>query len=584
MSIKNKLLKLFSNYNLMTQVMLVSGIVIVLLTVMTFIFTRMFIHRYEIMLNSQLSTILEISSDSVQSAVDDMENSSIDVMIDDDFQMWFKSFSHGDAYSYEDFVASSAMNKYILDFVNENSAVKFALLLDDEYRTVVSAMGSNPAWNSSKSQLIKNNMRSGERYKLMAPTEELNELIAVREVVDLSDPTLATEGFLIIGIDINALVGVTNTNLEDYPLSSLIMFEDDVLHTDFETDDEAQCFMEQIISEGADKTETRFEGKRYYRTYKELETPGLKYAVYVLHSDVFGELEQLIDIAIIIFVLMVLMLFYISYRATKRMTRPLSDLSNQMKKVQTGVFEGVEINSEIGTAEINSLAEDFNVMVGKIDTLIQENFLEKMLLQESELKLLQSQINPHFLYNTLESINWMAKSGRTKEISVMVQALSKLFRNAVSNKETAITVKEELDLLWNYIAIQKIRFEDRLEPYVDVEDEFLNYKIPKFILQPLVENSIKYALERYSTTCVIKVYAKRSETGMKLYIEDNGPGIDEAQLERIRTNQPVESKSGIALKNIRRRLEIMYHTDNAMEFESKMGKGTTIIINIPKET
>lgn len=582
MSIKDKLSKILSNHSLMTQVTIVSCIVIAALTLMTFVFMQMFIHRYEIMLNSQLSTILEVSSDSVQSAVDDMEDASIDFMTDDDFQGWFKSFSHEETYSYEDFVASSEMNKYILDFVNNYQAVKFALILDDEYRTVVSAMGSNPEWNDSKNHIVKENIKSGEKYKLIVPTEELNELIAVRKIVDLSDPALTTGGYLIIGIDINALVGVTTANLEDYPLSSLIMFEDDVLHTDFDTADTARDFMNKIISEDAAQTETRFKGERYYRTYKELETPGLKYAVYVLHSDVFGKLEQLINVALIVFIFMVLILLYVNYRATKRMISPLSNLSKQMKKVQTGVFEGVRIDNKIGASEINSLAEDFNVMVEKIDTLIQENYLEKMLLQESELKLLQSQINPHFLYNTLESINWMAKAGRTKEISVMVQALSKLFRNAVNNKDTAITVKEELDLLWNYIAIQKIRFEDRLETYVDVEEKFLDYKIPKFILQPLVENSIKYALERYSTTCIIKVYARSSGAGMKLYIKDNGPGIDEAQLERIRTNQPVESKSGIALKNIRRRLEIMYHTDNAMEFESEAGKGTTIIINIPK--
>lgn len=584
MNIKSKLSKFLSNRSLMTQVTVVSCIVIATLTLMTFVFMHMFMQRYEIMLNSQLSTILDVSSDSVQSAVDDMEDASIDFMINDDFQTWFKNFSHEESYSYEDFVASSEMNKYILDFVNDYQAVKFALILDDEYRTVVSAMGSNPAWSDSKSQIIKDNIKPGERYKLIAPTEELDELVAVRKIVDLSDPTLTTEGLLIIGIDINALVGATTANLEGYPLNSLIMFEDDVLHTNFESDDVARSFMNKMIAEDTSKTEIHFEGKRYYRTYKELETPGLKYAVYVLHSDVFGNLEQLINIALIVFILMVLILLYINYKVTKRMISPLSDLSKQMKKVQTGVFEGVEIDNKIGASEINSLAEDFNVMVEKIETLIQENYLEKMLLQESELKLLQSQINPHFLYNTLESINWMAKAGRTKEISVMVQALSKLFRNAVNNKESTITVKEELDLLWSYIAIQKIRFEDRLETYVDVKDEFLNYKIPKFILQPLVENSIKYALERYSTVCVIKVYAKNSGKGMKLYIEDNGPGIDETQLEKIRTNQPLESKSGIALKNIRRRLEIMYHDDHAMEFESKSGKGTTIIINIPTET
>lgn len=583
MRVKDKLKGFLSNHSLMTQVMLVSVVVIAALTLMTFIFTRLFISRYENMLHSQLGTILEISSDTVQSAVDDMEDASKEFMIDDDFQGWFKSFSHGDAYSYEDFIASSEMNKYILDFVNDHAAVKFAVLLDEEYRTVVSAMGSNPAWNGSKTEIIKNNMEKGERYKLIAPSENLNELIAAREIVDLNDPALTAEGYLVIGIDINALVSARNTNLRDYPLSSLIMFEDDVLHTDFETNDEARSFMEQITAEGDGKSETSFEGNRYYYTYKEMETPGWEYAVYVLRSDVFGSLERLINIAVIIFILMVLLLLYASYNATKRMISPLSDLSKQMKKVQTGVFEGVEIDTVNGAVEINSLGEDFNTMVQRIDTLIQENYLEKMLLQESELKLLQSQINPHFLYNTLESINWMAKAGRTKEISVMVQALSKLFRSTVSNKETAITVKEELDLLENYITIQKIRFEDRLEYYNDVEEEFYKYMIPKFILQPLVENSIKYALERYSETCVIKIYAGKTDEGMRLYIEDNGPGIDSEQLERIKNNQPVESKSGIALKNIRRRLEIMYHTDNAMEFVSKEGEGTTIILNIPKK-
>lgn len=581
MSPGKKISSFISNHSLMTQVMLVSGIVIAVLTIMTFIFTQLFIGRYEFMLNSQLSTILEISSSTVQSSIDSLEDASAEFMIDDDFQEWFGEFSHSDSYSYDDYVAINEMNKYILDFVNEQQAIKFAVLIDENYRTIVSAMGINPAWNTAKNEFIRENMTDDARYKLIAPSEKINELIAVREIVDLSDPTLTACGYLVMGVDAGALVKDRSINLSDYPLSSLIIFADDVLYTEFETDVDAKRFMEQIVSEGQNDTVTRFDGSRYYYTYKELQSPGWEYAVYVPRSEVFGGLERLIHAAVIIFILMVLLLLYASYKAIKRMIKPLSGLSDQMKKVQTGVFEGVEIDKVNGATEINSLAEDFNVMVEKIDTLIQENYLEKMLLQESELKLLQSQINPHFLYNTLESINWMAKAGRTKEISVMVQALSKLFRNTVSNKETAITVKEELDLLENYITIQKIRFEDRLEYYNDIEEEFYKYLIPKFILQPLVENSIKYALERYSATCVIKIYAEKTGNGMKLYIEDNGPGIDAAQLERIRNNQPVESKSGIALKNIRRRLEIMYHTDNAMEFVSKEGEGTTIIINIP---
>ncbi|MBQ8300646.1 MAG: sensor histidine kinase [Clostridia bacterium] len=579
---KNKISSFFSKRNLMTQVMMVNGVVIATLAIMTFIFANYFIKNYEVMLNSQLATILEISSDSLQTTVDNIEESSMEFMVNDDLQSWLHTLEQGDTYVYEDFVASNELKKQLLELVNDQQAIKFAVMLDNDYNQIASAMGQTPSWDDSKSEIIKSNMTDGERYKWIAPADGLDELVVVRQMVDLSNPELTAEGVLVIGIDIDVLVKEKNSNLKEYPLKSLIMSGEEVLYTEFENEDDAKSFMDRITGEDASKAETRFNDVRYYHTCKELDTSGWKYAIYVERDAVFGNVERIINICVVVFIAMIFLVFYISYITTRKMVRPLSKLSKQMKKVENGVFEGVEITDVGGENEITSLAVDFNVMVKQIETLIQENYLKKMLLQESELKLLQSQINPHFLYNTLESINWMAKGGRTKEISVMVQALSKLFRSTVNNKEFVITVREELELLNNYITIQQIRFEERLEVYIDVDGEFAEYKIPKFILQPLVENSIKYALERYSTTCVIKIYAKKTENGMKLYIEDNGPGIEEAQLERIRNNKPVESKSGIALKNIRRRMEIMYHSEDAMELVSEEGKGTTIILSIPE--
>ena len=579
---KNKISSFFSKRNLMTQVMMVNGVVIATLAIMTFIFANYFIKNYEVMLNSQLATILEISSDSLQTTVDNIEESSMEFMVNDDLQSWLHTLEQGDTYVYEDFVASNELKKQLLELVNDQQAIKFAVMLDNDYNQIASAMGQTPSWDDSKSEIIKSNMTDGERYKWIAPADGLDELVVVRQMVDLSNPELTAEGVLVIGIDIDVLVKEKNSNLKEYPLKSLIMSGEEVLYTEFENEDDAKSFMDRITGEDASKAETRFNDVRYYHTCKELDTSGWKYAIYVERDAVFGNVERIINICVVVFIAMIFLVFYISYITTRKMVRPLSKLSKQMKKVENGVFEGVEITDVGGENEITSLAVDFNVMVKQIETLIQENYLKKMLLQESELKLLQSQINPHFLYNTLESINWMAKGGRTKEISVMVQALSKLFRSTVNNKEFVITVREELELLNNYITIQQIRFEERLEVYIDVDGEFTEYKIPKFILQPLVENSIKYALERYSTTCVIKIYAKKTENGMKLYIEDNGPGIEEAQLERIRNNKPVESKSGIALKNIRRRMEIMYHSEDAMELVSEEGKGTTIILSIPE--
>lgn len=577
---KRKLSSFFSEHNLMTQVMFVNGVVIAVLSVITFIFMFFFARNYDIMLNSQLSTIIEISADSVQTTIKDIEESSMDFIVDDDLQSWVKTFTEGESYSYEDFVASNEMKKYILDFVNSHPALKFAILLDKNYNPIVSAMGQNPAWQEEMSEVIKENMSGGERYKWIMPSEKLDNLIAVREMVDLTNPELTSEGVLVMGVDINALVKVKNSTLREYPLNALFMSNDNVLYSDFEKEEEAKLFMEQIMAEDPSKLEMRFDGKSYYRTYKELETQGWKYAIYVPKDEVFGRLGFIMQLCIVVFIAMIFLVFYLSYIITRKMVRPLQELSTQMKQVEYGIFEGVKIGDEKSNNEINALASDFNVMIKQIDTLIQENYLKKITLQETELKLLQSQINPHFLYNTLESINWMAKSGKTKEISVMVQAMSKLFRSTVNNKEFIITVKEEIDLLKNYIVIQKIRFEERLEILIDVDENFYKYKIPKFTLQPLVENSIKYALEKYSTTCIIKIYTRNTEDGVKLYVEDNGPGIEKERLELIKNHQPVEGKLGIALKNILRRMEIMYHRDDAMEIVSEYGKGTTIILTI----
>lgn len=579
---RKKISSFFLNHSLSTQIMTVNGVIIAVLAIMTLIFVNYFIKNYNAMLNSQLSTIIEISADSVQMSIDEIENTSMEFMTDDDIQKHIRTFSNGEKYSYDDFVASNELRKYLLNMVNEQSATKFAVLLDAEYNPIVTAMGLNPSWKDSMSDIVKKNMDVGGRFSWIAPEGELNDLVAVREIVDLSNPELSAEGILVIGIDIEALAKKANSTLKEYPLNSLIMADDDVLYTDFENKEDAKLFMSSIISSDKSVDETKFNGESYYHIYKELDKPGWKYAVYLPHAAVFGKIENVISLCIIVFIAMVFLVFYMSYVISKRMVRPLSDLSAQMKKVENGIFEGVKISDAVGKNEIGSLTDDFNVMVEQIDTLIQENYLKKILLQESELKLLQSQINPHFLYNTLESINWMAKSGRTKEISVMVQALSKLFRSTVNNKESVITVDEELNLLDNYIAIQKIRFEERLEINIDVENEFYKYKIPKLILQPLVENSIKYALERYSTVCIINIYAKCTEEGMKLYIEDNGPGIEKERLELIKDNKPFESKSGIALKNIRRRMEITYHREDAMEIHSAEGEGTTIVLNIPK--
>lgn len=579
---KRKVSDMFSRRSLLSQQLALNGLLIAVLTVMAIGFSEFLMVKYNNMIISQLASILEISAGSVQDAVDSVEELSLEFIVNDELQDNMKQLTNTKEYKYNDYIAANQLKKYVLDIANENSFVKFAVLLDKDYEHVVSAMGQNPSWTGSMSDIVKNEMKNDERYKWIAPLEGLDNLVVVRKIVNLSSPKLETEGILVIGIDIDSLATVDTDSLNNYSINSLIVLGDDVIYSKFDDKEQALGLMKKMVNEGHSEIITRFNGEKYFRMFTELSVPGWEYAVYVPYSQTMGELTGCRFFGTLLFIIVVILGFYVNYRATRKMLRPLSELSDQMKKVEQGIFEGVEAADKNSRNEIASLSNDFNVMVKQIDELIKENYLKKMLLSESELKLLQSQINPHFLYNTLESINWMAKAGRTKEISVMVNAMSRLFRSAMSNKQAAITVKEELELLRSYITIQQIRFEERLEVYIDVDEEFEGYEIPKLILQPIVENSIKYALERYSAVCRISIYARAVETGMELCVEDNGPGIDSDRLERIKQNMPIESKSGIALKNIRRRIELMYHEKGSMDIFSEEGKGTKIVLTIPE--
>ncbi len=207
----------------------------------------------------------------------------------------------------------------------------------------------------------------------------------------------------------------------------------------------------------------------------------------------------------------------------------------------------------------------------------------RLLIKETEFKALQAQINPHFLYNTLESINWMAKVNKQTRISQMVQALAFLLRNAVSLKEPILTLGEELEMVRNYVTIQKFRFEDRLSFQMELEEREYARKIPKLTLQPLLENAIHYALEPSVNTCTIAIYSRDEADAFCLIVEDDGPGMPPETLELLREGKLVAAGNGIGLLNIDERIRFAFGERCGVDIDSAPGRGTRVIIKLPKE-
>lgn len=266
-------------------------------------------------------------------------------------------------------------------------------------------------------------------------------------------------------------------------------------------------------------------------------------------------------------------------------TRPLAELSDAIKKFSTGDFsQQVKVKSD---DEIGQVAGCFNRMVGDIKTLIDQNYVMTIKERESELAALQAQINPHFLYNTLDFLYWTAIERDEEELGECILALSQLFRLVLNQGQSEVTVEQEIELVSRYLQIQKMRFSKRLTYEIKIEPEIKNSEIPKLIIQPFVENAIVHGFENIAGDCHLLITGKRENGYMRFEIIDSGVGMRQEQIDALwQGDSDKYSKQRVgryAIKNIRERLQLRYGEEFSMEIQSSVGNGTTVIVIVPFE-
>lgn len=261
-------------------------------------------------------------------------------------------------------------------------------------------------------------------------------------------------------------------------------------------------------------------------------------------------------------------------------TRPLERLKNSMKEVERGNFEGTQVETE-GNNEIAGLGKSFNVMIYKIQQLMEQNIYEQEQKRLSELKALQSQINPHFLYNTLDSIIWMAEGGRNSEVVLMTSSLARLLRQSISNEDELVSIRREVDYAASYLTIQKMRYQDKMEFEIDVDEGIMNQQIIKLVLQPVVENAIYHGIKYKEGKGLIKITGTYRDGCIYLTVYDNGRGMEQEVLDHIFDAKNGEEKSGIGICNVQMRLQLYYGMEYGIFYKSIPGEGTAATIKIP---
>ncbi len=222
-------------------------------------------------------------------------------------------------------------------------------------------------------------------------------------------------------------------------------------------------------------------------------------------------------------------------------------------------------------------------MTSQIRQLMEQNIYEQEQKRQSELKALRSQINPHFLYNTLDSIIWMAEGGKNKEVVRMTAALARLLRQSISNDNELISIEKEIDYAGSYLTIQKMRYRDKLEYEIEVDEEIKHKEIINLILQPLVENAIYHGIKYRGSKGLVRITGRGEGDKIILTVSDNGIGMDETALEEIFDRSKArEGNNGVGVYNVQTRIQLYYGTEYGLHFESRLGEGTQVTVTIPK--
>ena len=315
----------------------------------------------------------------------------------------------------------------------------------------------------------------------------------------------------------------------------------------------------------------------YYITIQNIENTGFKQIVIhpkVLSSSTMNRMYLMVGLlAVLSFIVCII----VAQKTTTSFTQPINQMNQAMKQVQEGKLDTsipVLRNDEFGV-----LSQNFNVMTQELSNFLEQKIETQRKLADIQIAMMQAQLNPHFLYNTLDTIKWMAKSAKVEPISQLSQKLARILRTSIV-KEQFITIGEEFQICSDYGEIQNIRFQGKYQFLFDCPKDLLSYKIPKLIIQPLVENAIIHGL-RMKEAGIIKVFASKNNDAIILSVQDDGIGIDDEMMQFINTHQWKQIDGHIGMYNVDSILRLHYGVNSGLHAQRLKEGGTLIQITLP---
>ncbi len=400
-------------------------------------------------------------------------------------------------------------------------------------------------------------------------------ILCGRRILRSQDMSLKKLGTIVVALDVGKLLDNEIHSLSSQP-SELYLYNGTQLI--YHSGEEAAAALPQEESAHGYQIST-IGSKKYYICWLTSSVTGLRLCSVFDYHEIYGQINTARN-ALIFGECAILLLFaWVLLHMARLVTKPIHTLSGAMQTVdqQEGNFAAARalLPKDPAADEIGTLTKEFDSMLGKIDTLIHENYEKQILLQETRYKMLQAQINPHFLYNTLGTLNWLVKAGDRENACKMIVSLGDILRAALSPRQNT-TAAADVQLAGSYIAIQQLRYKSRAEFTLTVSGELEQWTLPHFTLQPLIENAIHYGVEDSDTVCKIHIAAQAADDVLTLIVHNTGTPVEPKRLNEIRAFTIKPQGHGIGLKNIYERLSMLYQ-DFGFDFDSD-ATGTTVRI------
>lgn len=387
-------------------------------------------------------------------------------------------------------------------------------------------------------------------------------LFLVKELREAKELSFRSLGVLIINIDMDSLFSQTTAFHSDYDTLSYLLTDRDKLLYGMDNLPEINVSdLKKNLKD--DYGILSLNGEPVFAVQRPLNNYCWDYICIVSYKSISHTISVTVKICILAMILSIIFTFFTSSQILKTLTRHFDRLIRKINRFGDGNYTLIEDTCDYRNRqdEIGQLHTSFDSMAQKVDTLITENYINELLKKEAQIKALESQMDPHFLYNTLDSINWRAKALKADDISLITTALGNLLRISLSRTNNPFSLGQELKIVENYMTIQKLRYSQRLEYSINITEKLYDCEIPKFTIQPLLENAIRYGLEEISETCFISVTAFSSDTDLVIYVKNNGSHFEENLLKKLESQQLRPHGFGIGILNIHRRLNITYGSD-----------------------